>query len=271
MIGGSVARALRERELAKKVVGVVRTVERAEQVRGLGLVDEATDSLEAGCGGADLVVVATPVDQIARFACLAAQHAAPDALVTDGGSTKRVIVEAVAAHWPADGDGLAFVGAHPLAGDTQTGPEAARADLFDGAVTVLTPTDATPPEALAAARALWEGLGSRVVEMSPERHDELLARTSHVPHVAAAAVASTTPSEALALAASGWADTTRVAAGSASLWREILLANAAPIAGGLRDLAKELEAYAAALDASDGDTIERLLEAGRERRDALGS
>lgn len=271
MIGGSAARALRERELAKKVVGVVRSAERAQQIEALGLVDEATESLEAGCAGADLVIVATPVDLIAPVACLAAQHAAPEALVTDGGSTKRAIVEAVESHWPSDGDGLAFVGAHPLAGDTQTGPEAARADLFYGAVTVLTPTDKTPPEALASARALWEGLGSRIVELTPERHDELLASTSHVPHVAAAAVASTTPSEALDLASTGWADTTRVAAGSAALWRAILLANAAPIAGGLRELTKELEAYAAALDAGDGDTIERLLEAGRQQRDALGS
>lgn len=271
LIGGSVALALREKNLAKRVVGVVRSAERVQRVLDCGVVEEATADLESACGGADVVVVATPVGSIARTALEAAQHAAPDALVTDGGSTKAGIVAQVEAHWPTDGDGLAFVGAHPLAGDTRTGPEAARADLFEGAVTVLTPSPQTPPDALRAAREFWESLGSTVVETTPERHDELVALSSHVPHVAAAAVAATTPEEALALAATGWADTTRVAAGSPTLWREILLANPTPIAGALRRLGKELEAYAAALDAGDGDTIERLLEEGRQRRDALGS
>ncbi len=271
LIGGSVALALREKEMAQKVVGVVRTPERVEQVTALGLVDEATTSLEAACGGAEVVVVTTPVGGIPRMALEAAMHAAPDALVTDAGSTKADLVALIDQHWPTDGDGLAFVGAHPLAGDHRSGPEAARADLFAAATTVLTPSGSTPTDAIGVARTFWEGLGSKVVEMTPERHDELLAMTSHVPHVAAAAVASVTPEEALALAATGWADTTRVAAGGAALWRDILLANAGPIAGGLRELTKELEAYAAALDAGDGDTIERLLEQGKRRRDALGS
>ncbi|TWT95994.1 prephenate dehydrogenase [Botrimarina colliarenosi] len=271
LIGGSVALALRQRGLAKRVIGVVRSADRVQRVLDCGVVDEATADLESACGGADLVVVTTPVDSIARMAVEAAQHAAPDALVTDGGSTKAAIVAAIDAHWPTDGDGLAFVGAHPLAGGHLSGPDAARADLFEAAVTVLTPSAATPAAALRRARQFWEGLGSTVVEMSPERHDQLVALTSHVPHVAAAAVAATTPAEALALAATGWADTTRVAAGSPELWREILLANAAPIADGLRRLGQELEAYAAALDAGDGDAIQRLLEEGRQRRDALGS
>lgn len=271
LIGGSIARALRERELAKRVVGVVRSEERVEQALACGVVEEATTDFETACGGADLVVIATPVGSIARFACMAALHAAPDALVTDAGSTKAEIVSTIDAHWPSDGDGLAFVGGHPLAGDHRTGPEAARADLFDGATTILTPSDKTPPAATARITRLWTDMGATVIEMTPERHDELIAMTSHVPHVAAAAVAATTPHEALPLAATGWADTTRVAAGSASLWRDILLANPQPIADGLRRLAEELNTYANALDAGDGDTIEQRLEEGRQRRDALGS
>lgn len=271
LIGGSVALALRERGLAKRVIGVVRSPDRVQRALDSGVVEEATADMESACGGADVVVVATPVGSVARAALEAAQHAAPDALVTDGGSTKAIIVRDVDTHWPTDGDGLAFVGAHPLAGDTATGPEAARADLFEGATTVVTPSPKTPAAGLEAARVFWEGLGSTVIELTPERHDELLALTSHVPHVAAAAVASITPDEAILLAATGWADTTRVASGSATLWREILLANQAPVAGALRRLGKELEAYADALDAGDGDAIERLLEEGKRRRDALGS
>jgi prephenate dehydrogenase len=271
LIGGSVALALRERQLAKKVIGVVRSADRVQRVLDCGVVDEATADFELACSGADLVVVATPVGLIASSALEAAQHAAPGALVTDAGSTKATILRAIEANWPTDAEGLAFVGAHPLAGDTRTGPEAARAGLFEGAVTVLTPTPNTPERALRHARRFWESIGSKIVELSPERHDELLAVSSHVPHIAAAAVAATTPDDALPLTATGWADTTRIAAGAPSLWRDILLANPAPIAGALRRLGQELEAYAAALDDGDGETIERLLEAGRRKRDALGS
>lgn len=271
LIGGSVARGLRERGLAKKVIGVVRSPDRTQRPIDCGVVEEATADLEAACAGADLIVVATPVASIASFALEAAQHAAPGALVTDAGSTKAAIVAAVEPNWPTDAEGLAFVGAHPLAGDHRSGPEASRADLFEGATTVLTPTGQTDTDALAAARRLWKGLGSNVVQMTPDRHDELLALTSHVPHVSAAALAATTPAEALPMAATGWADTTRVAAGSPPLWREILLANPKPIAAGLRRLSRELESYAAALEQGDGDTIESLLENGRSRRDALGS
>lgn len=265
LIGGSIGLAARRRRLAETVVGVVRAADRVARVASCDCVDRVTADLAEGCRDADLVVVATPVASIAGAVREARRLAAPNALITDGGSTKAQIVADV-------GDGAPrFVAAHPLAGDHRSGPEAARADLFEGAVTVLTPTDANGPDAVAAARAFWEALGSRVVEMAPERHDELLALTSHVPHVAASAVAATTPAEALSLASTGWADTTRVAAGSPELWRDILLANPAPIAGGLRRLAEELEAYAAALDRRDADTLLRLFNEGKQRRDALGS
>ncbi|MEQ8848535.1 prephenate dehydrogenase/arogenate dehydrogenase family protein [Botrimarina sp.] len=265
LIGGSVAAAARRRGLAERVVGVVRSAERIGRVEACDLVDEVTADLAAGCRDADLVVIATPVGTIAALALEAAEHASADAVLTDGGSTKAGIVAHVTRRCPR------FVGAHPLAGDHRTGPEAARHDLFDGAVTVLTPTDDNPDDAVGAARRFWEALGSRVVTTTPERHDELLALTSHVPHVAAAAVAATTPADAMPLAATGWADTTRVAGGSPDLWREILLANPGPIAAGLRRLATEIEAYAAALDRRDADALQRLLTEGKRRRDALGS
>ena len=270
LIGGSVCLALRQRGLAEAVIGVVRAADRVQRALDSGVVTEATADLEAACRDADLVVVTTPVGSIAATVVEAAVVAGEGALITDAGSTKAGIVAAVEANWAAK-PRAAFVGAHPLAGDHRTGPEAARADLFDGAVTIVTPGDATPAPATESARTLWESLGSQVVEMTPERHDELLGLTSHVPHVAAAAVAATTPDEALTLVATGWADTTRVASGSPQLWREILLANRGAIADGLRKLGVELAAYADALDASDGDALERLLEEGRRKRDALGS
>lgn len=269
LIGGSIALGLRERGLAEEVVGVVRSAESAARLNKLGLVDEVTTDHAAAFAGAEVIVVTTPVGAIVEEVNRALEHAPETVVVTDGGSTKADIAAGV----PSD---PRFVGAHPLAGDHRSGPEAARADLLVGATTVVTPSESV--EATGRVRGFWGALGSKVVEMTPARHDELIALTSHVPHVAAAAVAATTPEEALPLAATGWADTTRVAAGSPSLWREILLANRASVAGGLRGLAEEIEAYAAALDAGDGDTIQRLLETGRQRRsttegnrDALGS
>lgn len=270
LIGGSVALALREKRLAERVVGVVRAADRVKRVTDCGVVDEATADLAAACTGADLVVVTTPVGSIAEHVVAAARHAAAEALITDAGSTKAGVVADVAGAWPADSEAH-FVGAHPLAGDHRSGPEAARGDLFDGATTLVTPTEATPAEALARARRFWEAIGSKVIEQTPAEHDRLVALASHVPHLAASAVAATTPDEALPLVATGWADTTRVAAGSPELWREIVLANSGPVAEGARRLAAELTAYAVALDAADGDALLQMLEEGRRRRDALGS
>ena len=274
LIGGSIALALREKGLAKRVTGIARSPERAENLLRLGLVDEATDdsvadNLAAGLKGADLVVSCLPVGRIADSLLAAAQHTAPGALLTDAGSTKGSIVAEIEAEIETKITG--FIGSHPLAGDHRSGPEAARANLFDGAVTILTPTERTDSATTTAARQLWENLGSRVEEMSPEEHDRLLALTSHVPHVVAAALAATTPEEVLRFAATGWNDTTRVAAGSPTLWRDILLANRAAVAEGLESFSKELSAYAKALSDGDGNQIEQLFEEGKRRRDALGS
>jgi prephenate dehydrogenase len=273
LIGGSVGLALRERKLAGRTVALARSEESARRVLRAGVVDEATTSAGEALLEADVVVVATPVGQVAESVLAALRLARADALVTDAGSTKGSIVAAVAAGLASvdRGNLPAFVAAHPLAGDHRTGPESARGGLFQGAVTVLTPSADTPAEAVARARAFWSSLGSRVEVLSPETHDAMLALTSHVPHVAAAAVAATTPAEALPMAATGWADTTRIAGGSPELWRDILLANRGPVAAGLRSLGDMLRAYAVALDAGDGPTVERLLAEGRRRRDALGS
>ncbi len=265
LIGGSIALALRERGLADRVTGIARSPERADNLLQLGLVDEATDDLGAGLKGADLVVSCLPVGKIADSLLMAAQHTAPGALLTDAGSTKGEIVAKVEAKVAG------FVGSHPLAGDHRTGPEAARADLLDGALSIVTPTASTSPATIAAAKQLWESLGSRVEAMSPAEHDRVLALTSHVPHVVAAALAAHTPEEVLRLAATGWADTTRVAAGSPTLWRDILLANREAVTLGIKSLSEELAAYSEALAEADGNKIEQLFAEGKRRRDALGS
>lgn len=266
LIGGSVALGLRRKGLAARVVGVTRSAEKAEHLVRLGVVDEATAALDAGADGADLVVACTPVGSIAE-GIVAAAGVAPGALLTDAGSTKAQIVEAVVGRL---GPSARFVGTHPLAGGHRTGPEAARPDLCDGATTIVTPHDGADPEAVGAVCDLWRDLGCRVETMAPDAHDRLVAVTSHVPHIAAAAVAATTPEASLPFAATGWSGTTRVAAGSPALWRDILLTNRQAIADGVDALLDHLRAYREALAEADAERIEQLLDEGRRRRDALG-
>lgn len=266
LIGGSVALAARERGLADAVVGLSRSDASADKLQRLGVVDAVFTDWTAGLEGVELTIVATPVG-VTAATVLRALEASPDTLVTDAASTKADIVAAVS------GGGSAveqFVGAHPLAGDHRTGAENARADLFEGALTVVTPTDATSDEAKQAIESLWTALGSRVVAMSPEEHDQRLARTSHLPHVVASALAAATPADDLPLAATGWADTTRVAAGSPELWRDILMANALATRAAIGSLQTELAAIDDALSAGDAAKVEEFLARGKRRRDALG-
>ncbi len=192
LIGGSVGLALRKRGLAADVVGVGRDRAVLEEIRRQGAIHRGTTSLEEAVSSAQVVVVCTPVNRIPDDVRRAALAAGPDVLVTDVGSTKRQIVEAVERH-PRSAS--VFVGAHPLAGSERRGAAHASADLFEGRVCMLTPTHRTPPEQLRRARAFWTSLGCRVIEMNPAEHDEILAYTSHLPHAVAAALSASVPAE----------------------------------------------------------------------------
>ncbi len=271
LIGGSLGLALKQRKLAKTILGVSRSSRGAANLCRLGIVDEATQDLAKGVADADLVVVATPVGTIAPTIIELASRLGPNTLVTDAGSTKLGIVEKVSQGLAVMAGPPQFIGSHPLAGDHKSGPESARPDLFEDAVTVVTPTTTTSSEAVIRVTELWESVGCKVHSATPQKHDDMLAITSHLPHVAAAALASVTPEEALPLTATGWADTTRVAAGSSELWRDILLANSKAVAAGIESLENELQAYRKALVELDATELQNLLEQGRQRRDALGS
>lgn len=271
LIGGSIGLALKQRGLAELVVGVVRSAPSAERATAAGVVDATTLELAAGAQGAELVVACVPVGDIPAVLAKAAEVCPSGALLTDAGSTKARIVRLAEEAAARRGEGMAFVGSHPLAGDHRAGPESARADLLEGRTVVVTPTERTPPDALARTREFWTSLGGRVLTMSPEEHDLGLARTSHLPHLMASALAGMTPEELLPLAGAGWSDTTRVAAGSAALWRDIFVDNREGVLAALGDLENRLAEFRGALEAGDADTIQRLLAEGKHRRDALGS
>jgi prephenate dehydrogenase len=225
-----------------------------------------------GVAAADLVVVCTPVEQIPSQIAEAAKHAPAGAVFTDAGSTKATVVAKTEALLHPRFDGLLpFIGSHPIAGSEKTGAEAARGDLFSGRTVVVTPTASTDDRATEVVEGFWRSLRARVTRLSPQRHDEVLARTSHLPHLVASALAAATPADMLPLTAGGWSDTTRIAAGDADMWQQILVANSVQTLKALDDFEKVLTDLRQAVQAGDRDRLTQILAEGKARRDALGS
>jgi prephenate dehydrogenase len=237
------------------------------------VIDRATTDLAAGVANANIVVICTPVDKAAQFVVNVAAACPNYALITDAGSTKEAIVAAADAALASHRAGPRFVGSHPIAGDHRTGPQHARADLFDGRTVVVTPTAHTRSAAVTEVSGFWENLGAKVTTMSPAEHDKALAMTSHLPHLVAAALASATPPELLALTAGGWRDSTRIAGGDPNLWLPILTSNRRAVLAALERFDSQLSAIREMLEQGDDQALFSTLEAAAARksqRDALG-
>jgi prephenate dehydrogenase len=266
LIGGSVGLAVRRPGGGTHVVGVDRDDNALRCARERGAVDEARSDFPAAVAAADLVLFCTPVDSIASQVLAAASACRPGTVLTDAGSTKAAIVDAVESHLPAS---VAFVGGHPLAGSEKQGPEYADPALFRDRVVVLTPTATSDEQAVARVAAFWESLGARVRRMSPDAHDRALALTSHLPHLVAAALAGVLPPELAGLTASGFRDTTRLAASNPELWSAILDANREAVLDALALFQGQLREFRRALEAGDRDAVRAALEAGGRARSAL--
>ncbi|MEX2118080.1 MAG: prephenate dehydrogenase/arogenate dehydrogenase family protein [Pirellulales bacterium] len=268
LIGGSIGLGLRDRGLARQVVGIARREASLRVAKRMGAVTKGTLDLARGVNGAELVVVCTPVARIAADARASAEVCRPGALITDVGSTKAEIVAALDGALSRE---VRFVGSHPLAGSEKSGPAAAAADLFVDRTVVVTPTRATREEDLASLDAFWTALGARVIRMSPEAHDRALAATSHLPHLAASALAASTPQGDLGLTASGWVDTTRVAAGDPELWQQIFMSNRANVLTALARYEKVLDSLRRCLEQGNKKKLTAILQEGKQKRDALAS
>jgi len=268
LIGGSLGLATKQRGLARTVRGLGRRQTSLDRALKAGAIDEMHLDPQTAVHDADLIVYCTPVDQIAEQVVQFAAWCKPRTLVTDAGSTKGTIVAAVEAAAPPNVD---FVGSHPLAGSEKRGPDFADADLFEGRWTVVTPTPRTNAEALANVKDFWTALGSRVKEMTPADHDRALAMTSHVPHLIAAALAGALPDDVHELAATGFRDTTRIAAGDPGLWTAIFEHNRDAVLAALGAVESKLQSFRTALTDRDWTTLDRLLAQAKRVRDALGS
>lgn len=277
LIGGSFAASCRGLSSAPHVFGIDSDPETVRLALELGIVDEAAsgDSVQAQQwltpGGSDLVVIATPASRAAEW--LERLGASGyDGVVTDVASTKAGVVAAARKHLP---DATRFVGGHPMAGSERSGVSAARVGLFDGAYWLLTPAADTDPEAYRGVHALVSALGARVVSVDPKRHDEAVAVVSHVPHVAAAALCEVAGAHAaeggeiLRLAAGGFKDTTRIAAGSPELWTGICVDNAEALSAALRELRLSLGEFEAMVRGRDVDSIRNWLTGAADIRRSL--
>ena len=271
LIGGSLAAALRQRQVAGRVIGVGRDASRLEAARKAGLIDEGSTDLAEVARRATLIVFCTPVDKVAEGVRTALSGLASHftfrtphsaLLLTDAGSVKGPICEALA-------DVPNFLGAHPIAGSHRQGFEAADANLFAGKVCVLTPRESASPDNIARLERFWQAVGMKTVTMTPDDHDRALAMTSHLPHVVAASLAATLSSENHSLTGSGFRDTTRIAAGDPSLWTGILLNNAAHMIDALETMQQRLEAFRTAIKLGNADVLKQLLEEGQARREKL--
>ena len=268
LIGGSIGLALRQRGIADAVVGIGRRQASLRTARRVGAVTSTTVDLAKGVAEAELIVVCSPVGKIVQHVTEAAQSCPEGTLITDAGSTKQVIVEALDGRLTR---GCRFLGSHPLAGTEKAGAVHASADLFEGRVSILTPTKNTLAEDFDLLEGFWSDLGSVVVQMPADEHDRALAITSHLPHALAATLAAIIPEPYFRLCGPGLLDATRIAAGEPELWKPIFAQNRANVLAVLRRFEQQLAAMRAALEQDDQSELHRLLSVAKKARDALGS
>jgi prephenate dehydrogenase len=271
LIGGSFALALRKAGLVNRIVGIGRRPEPLATAQQLGLIDEVCTDWALALEGAEVVLLAMPVGQMDAVAAAIAPHLGPDTIVTDAGSTKRDVIEAIYRHLGAQ---LAnVVPAHPIAGAEKSGPTAARADLYKGRKVVVTPLPENRPEAVARVREMWAACGAVLHEMSPQEHDRVFAAVSHMPHLLAFGLVHDLAGRANAeqlfsYAAGGFRDFTRVAGSHPEMWRDICVANRHSILAELDAYLSELAYLRALLVAGDGPALEAVFdEASRARNE----
>ncbi len=269
LIGGSFSLALRKAGAVTEVVGFGRSAATLEQAKQLGIIDRSGSDVAREVGDADLVLLATPVAQMAELFSRIAPHLGAHTLVTDGGSTKGDVVEAARANL---GDKLAqFVPAHPIAGAEKSGAAAALVDLYQGKRVVLTPLPENSPESVARVRTAWELCGANVSELTAQQHDEVFAAVSHLPHLLSFALVHDLAQrdnrdQLLSFAASGFRDFTRIAASSPEMWRDICMANRAALLDELGSYMQELQNIHEALADADAAKLEEIFSLAREVR-----
>ena len=270
LIGGSVAKALRCENAVGHVTGFGRRESTLQRAQALGVIDSWSLDLDAAVEGAEVVILASPVNSIASIFHELKPCLGEATVVTDAGSVKGSIVDAAVRGL---GDKIVnFVPGHPIAGKEKSGVDAASESLFHGHRTILTPMANTAAEAISTVKDMWETIGAEVVFMEPSVHDELLALTSHLPHALAFILVDllsrqTNSKDCFNLSAGGFYDITRVASGDPVMWRDIFLSNKQAILQRLTEYSSAIDDLAELIDRSDSSALEEMFKhANRVRR-----
>jgi prephenate dehydrogenase len=270
LLGGSIGLAARNRRVAREMAGYARREQTIAESEKIGALDYATTDLLAAVSNADLVILCTPLAQMRSLAKQFLPALKRDVIVTDVGSVKAGVVRELESL--IQKSGAHFIGSHPMAGGEKMGVLAAKADLYANAVCVLTPTRKSNAAAVRKLEQFWKSLGARTLRLDAAKHDLLVSRSSHLPHVVAATLTNlvlnpANPRTQTGLCATGFRDTTRIASGSPEMWRDIALANRKNVSRAVDAFVVELRKFQSALKKSNASAVEKFFASAKQRRD----
>lgn len=272
LIGGSLARALRAANAVQNITGYGRTISHLQQALELNVIDRVASNIKDAVADADVVVLAVPVETLIDFLAQLADVLPDKTIVTDVGSVKGNILEAakknLGTHFSR------FVPGHPIAGTEKSGVANSFPELFQQHKVILTPEANTDTNAISVIQNMWQQAGAEVVLMNSDKHDQLLAASSHLPHILAYALVENLVrrddyEEIFDLAAGGFRDFTRIASSDPEMWRDICMANRDALLESLHGFQKDLKKIYAAIKEGDGDTLSEIFSRAKQARDAL--
>ena len=269
LIGGSLAKAIKENNLAKVVFGYGRDLNRLEKAKKANVIDQFSTNLKDAINDSDIVIIATPVGSFKEILIEIKPFLTSKIVISDVGSTKTNIALIVS---QTLGDySNYFIPAHPIAGKEKSGFEASEANLFSNRKVIITPLETSSPDSISLIQKMWEGTGADVDFMSPESHDELLGMTSHLPHMLAFSLVnyliSKNPSASI-YAAGGFKDFSRIASGDAVMWRDICIQNKDQIIDHIRGYQKTLNSLVDAIENENSDELDLLFTSAKKTRDS---
>ena len=269
LIGGSLAKAIKENNLAKVVFGFGRDLNRLEKAQKANVIDQFSTNLKDAINDSDIVIIATPVGSFQEILSEIKPFLTSKIVISDVGSTKTNIASIVS---QTLGDySNYFIPAHPIAGKEKSGFEASESNLFNNRKVIITPLETSSPDSINLIQKMWEGTGADVDFMSPESHDELLGMTSHLPHMLAFSLVnyliSKNPSASI-YAAGGFKDFSRIASGDAVMWRDICIQNKDQIIDHIRGYQKTLNSLVDAIENENSDELDLLFTSAKKTRDS---
>ncbi len=275
LIGGSLGWAIRERGIAKSVIGLGRNPQRLALAKKKGAIDKGTIDWNTGVSNADLVVLCTPVGKILPILKELASHFPVGCLVTDVGSTKNSIVEGAEKILRSRKNEVFFIGSHPMAGSEQFGIEAAKKDLYEGSLCLVTPAENSQRREIQRIEKLWKSVGCRVLKISPVLHDQSVAAVSHFPHIVASSLVNTVAQmnkenkKLATLAASGFRDTTRIASSLPEIWTDICMENQISILEAIQSFEKELQEFKRYIQKKNTKKVYNKFQSAKKFRDKI--